>query len=838
MKQNYNVHLIGNAHIDPVWLWQWQEGFAEIKATFRSALDRMNEYPDFIFTCACAAYYKWVEENCPEMFEEIKQRVKEGRWVVVGGMWIQPDCNAPSGESFARHILYSQRYFKEKLGVTSKVGYNVDSFGHNGMLPQLLKKGGMDYYIFMRPNKVENTGIPGNLFQWESKDGSRVLAFRIPTSYEDRWGDSSSRIPMLQQKINESVRLTGELQLYDSMEFYGVGNHGGGPTIKNIELIHKLQNDTLPYTISMSSPNKYFEEIEKQKLQLPVWKDDLQHHASGCYSTISEIKASNRKAEHRLASAEKFMTVAHVITGLNYDRKKFFEAWEDVMFNQFHDIMGGCIIKEAYQDAMETYGESLHISGELLNAAVQSISWSIDTSRGDVVVRSKEKDWLVWELEDKGAPVVVFNPLPWQVKVPVQLTRIVQSVTDNQDIPIEVQKVRGSQTNMDDKWNSIFMAEVPAMGYRVYWMYLDKKFGMLPNKGCLSSSENIIENDYLKLVIEPNTGYIKALLDKTNNTQVLSRLGAVPVVIDIEHCDTWAHGIFQFDMEIAKFSDAEVKLLENGPVRSRLRVTSKYNNSSIRQDFILYKDKSSIEVQVKLDWREKHKMLKLSFPVNVEDPKATYEIPYGFINRPVNGEEEPGQQWIDVSGTNNDVVYGLSILNDSKYSYDVKNNDVRITVANSSIYADHFANYDTKNRDELCEYMDQGVQEFKYVIYPHIGNWQDADTIRNAYELNVQPIHINETYHKGNLPQVMKGINVSEANVIVTVFKMAEDGNGYILRCYETAGRTTEAEIEMPFINRKWHYKFSGCEIKTFRIPQDSCKPVIGDSLMEMGEEC
>lgn len=836
MKQENKVHLIGNAHIDPVWLWRWQEGYAEIKATFRSALDRMNEYPDFIFTCAGAAYYKWVEENCPEMFREIRQRVEEGRWVVVGGMWIQPDCNAPSGESFARHALYSQRYFKEKLGVTSKAGYNVDTFGHNGMLPQLLKKSGMDYYVFMRPDRTENPDVPGVLFQWESEDGSRVLAFRISAGYGLWWGEElPAEMPVLQKKIDESIRIIDE-QGFDNMEFYGVGNHGGGPTIENIELIRRFQKEPRPYALSMSSPNGYFEEIAKRGLQLPVWKNDLQHHASGCYSTMSEVKSGNRRAEHRIITAEKFMTMAHMIAGLDYDGNKIFEAWENIMFNHFHDIMGGCCIKEAYRDVMEAYGESLHIGAELLNAAIQKISWAVDTSRGEAVVRSKEKDMYIWERGDKGAPVVVFNPLPWRVKAPVQVNKLVKGVTDDRDTPVEVQKVRGPQTNRDDKWNSLFETDLPAMGYRVYWIYRDRAFDMQTSPGGLRASENLLENDFLRLEIEPHSGCIRGLFDKIHGVQALSGAGAVPIVIDIEHSDTWAHGIFRFDRELARFSDAEVKLVESGPVRSKLRVTSKYNASGIRQDFILYRDKAYIEVQVKLDWREKHKMLKLSFPVGVENPEVAYEIPYGFIKRPADGEEEPGQQWVDVSGRKGGGTYGLSILNDSKYSYDVKNSEIRLTAVNSSIYADHFADYQEKNRDELCEFMDQGVQEFSYIIYPHAGSWQDAGTVRKAYELNVRPVYINETYHKGELPQRLTGVDVSAENIIVSAFKKAEDGRGYILRCYETAGRSTEAGIALPFMGKKWSSRFGGCEIKTFRILPGPGGAVAEDNLIEMGE--
>ena len=234
MNEKPKIHLIGNAHLDPAWLWRWTEGFAEIKATFQSALDRLAEFPEFVFTCAAASYYQWVEENAPEMFAAIRRRVAEGRWIIAGGWWVQPDCNIPCGESFVRHGLYSQRYFREKFGVIAQVGYNVDSFGHNGMLPQILQKSGMDSYVFSRPGDDEKE-LPGHVFWWESPDGSRVLAFKIPFSYgqwvpweETRPGDAEAR------KLQETLKLAADEQIA-FMNFYGVGNHGGGPTIASLK---------------------------------------------------------------------------------------------------------------------------------------------------------------------------------------------------------------------------------------------------------------------------------------------------------------------------------------------------------------------------------------------------------------------------------------------------------------------------------------------------------------------------------------------------------------------------------------------------------------------------
>ncbi|NLO82394.1 MAG: alpha-mannosidase [Clostridiales bacterium] len=830
-KGEYKIHLIGNAHIDPVWLWRWQEGYAEIKATFRSALDRLREFPDFIFTSACASYYKWIEENEPDMFEEIKERVREGRWAIVGGMWLQPDCNIPSGESFVRHVLYSQRYFMEKFGKMAKVGYNVDSFGHNGTLPQILKKSGMDYYVFMRPGDHEKE-LPGNVFWWESPDGSRVLAFKIPFAYNSRGKDA----------VVEKIRRTNDLaeaQGIDFMCFYGVGNHGGGPTIANLKAIQEIQKQDGGDRYIFSCPERYFKAVEEKACKLPVVRDDLQHHASGCYSANWQIKADNRKAEHRLMSAEKFATLACHMLNYPYPGRDLQAAWEKVMFNQFHDIMGGCCIKEAFDDAREFHGWALHTGAWILNGAIQKISWAIDTMTAGAKRRSKENHWYLWEYDDMGTPFVVFNPLSWEVKSTVQVNSVVKGITDEKGNPIPIQIVRGPQTNGQDKWNTLFEAVIPAFGYRVYWVYLNKEFEGVGFDGSFDSSSdsseaeqmkptNVLENSYIRLELEQHTGYIKSLYDKINDVEVFKGRGAVSVVIDIHHCDTWAHGIFEFNDEIGRFTDAKIKLMESGPLRWILRVTSRYNDSTLRQDFIIYRDKAEVEVRVKLDWREKHKMLKLSFPVNVEEPTATYEIPYGFIQRPTNGEEEPGQQWIDVTGKAGDKLYGLSILNDSKYSFSILDNDMRMTVANSSIIADHFG-----ARDEWREFLDQGVQEFSYVLVPHPGDWRDVRVVKRAYELNIKPVGIMETYHEGPLPQAMEGIRISADNIIATVFKRAENDDGYILRCYETSGVKTRAGISVPILKREWEAEFGQCEIKTFWIPDDSSKEVVERNLLE-----
>jgi alpha-mannosidase len=832
-KVFYKIHLIGNAHLDPVWLWNREQGLAEVKATFKSVLQRMEEFPNFTFTCSSAAYYKWVEENAPEIFQEIRRKVSEGRWIIVGGWWIQPDCNIPCGESFVRHGLYSQRYFLDRFGQTAKTGYNVDSFGHSGMLPQILIKSGMSNYVFMRPSHDEKD-LPGPLFWWESIDGSRVLTFRIPLSYNQEWGDPDSSDPTEKQKLDATRSLSSQLG-YQLMGFYGVGNHGGGPTISNLKMIGELQTKWGEDSLMMSSPDIYFNDMRRGKVDLPVVNGDLQHHASGVYSAHSAIKKINRLAENRLMSCEKLAAVAMHLTGMPYPAGRFERAWQQILFNQFHDIITGCCIKEAYEDVFSSYGEALNIAGEETNSALQKISWSIDTSYGEDLPLSKESDWILWEHENMGVPLVVFNPLSWEVTSPVKVHRPVKSIADDAGEAQLIQHVRAPQMNLDDKWDTLFIGKIPAMGYRVFRIYKTLELEPAAPAGRLTISEGHAENDFIIIEFDKSSGFISRLYDRRIDADTLSGPGAVPVVIDEQDSDTWAHFIFEFNKEAGRFGNAEIKILEKGPLRAMLRVTNRYGSSSLQQDYIIYHDRPEIHVNVKLNWQEKHRMLKMAFPVNVNDPHAVCEIPYGFIERPGGGIEEPFQQWVGLSGTHvkNNRHYGLSLITDSKYSFSAKGNTISMTVVRSPIYADH---YGYAERDDFCEFMDLGTQEFSYIIFPHHGTWQEAGIVKKAYELNVPPVKIIETYHKGLLGLSMEGISISAGNVIATVFKRAEDGGGYILRCHETGGKAAAAAIRLNLLSRQWKAGFGPCEIKTFFIPDNPKADVSETNLIEFKE--
>lgn len=786
------IHLIGNAHLDPVWLWRWQEGYTEVMATFRSALDRIKEFDDFIFTCAGAMYYQWVEETAPEMFEEIKQRVAEGKWVIVGGQMIQPDCNMPCGESFARHALYSQNYYKEKFGVIAKVGYNVDSFGHSAMLPQILKNSGLKAYVFMRPGPHElELPFDNRSFIWISPDGTKMPTFRIVDPYlSGAFGESA-------EKAKEHMELLNNTGVQQLMCFYGVGNHGGGPTIENILALKKLQTEDGGEEYVFSSPNRFFDELDKS--DLPEYKGDLHHHASGCYSAIMSIKSLNRISESHLINAEKAAVMA-LFSGVSKNIKNMKDAWRPTLFNHFHDIACGCCIKSAVADAENFFGKSIYESDNTINRALQSIAWNIDTSKGNPVVFNKT-DMVVWEKDNMGTPLVVFNMNSFPVKTPVKFGSLFKSIEDDNGNVIPSQNTRAEKTNGVERLETEIVAEIPPMGWKLYWGFKNKESAV---KVANSFDMYSLENDWFHISITSD-GYIKEIFDKKAERKLCGTVK--PVVIDEAHCDTWGHGNFFFNKICGEFSNARIINAECGQIRKQLSISYTYGGSELVLDINLYNELPSVYINCRVNWQEKHKMLKLVFPTDFEDAKDVSSVPFGFAERKADGKEQPMQKWVAFKEEN----YGLGLATDTRSAYDITDNSLRLTVLRSPAYADHYA-----DRDGLMEYTEQGEQSFRIALTPikddYTSLYQVGENLLNA------PVSILGTYHKGKLASEGSVLNIDCDNIVVTAFKPAEDGNGYILRCHEITGQDLTTTIEIPFLDLKTEVSFTAQQIKTFRI--------------------
>ncbi len=793
------VHLVGNAHLDPVWLWRWQEGYSEVLATFRSALDRMNEFDDYVFTCAGAAYYSWVEETDPAMFEEIKQRVEEGRWVIVGGMWIQPDCNAPSGESFARHALYSQRYYMEKFGRKAEIGYNVDTFGHNAMLPQLLKESGLRGYVFMRPNPAEEKTYPfkNTSFIWESPDGTKMPTFRITNGY------GTSNPEQTAEKLQAAIDRTEEFSLPD-MCFYGIGNHGGGPSIQVLKALNELIKKNKEGSVVFSSPNTFFDELDTDKI--PVLKDELQHHASGCYTTVMEIKELNRKAEQQLAAAEKFASQAEWM-GYKVDTTPLVEAWKTVLFNQFHDVMGGCSIRPAMEDAITDLRHAIHVAQQVTNKALQKLNWNMDTSRGQPVVRSKT-EFRLWSRENLGSPLTVFNPHSWPVQAIVRTGSDIGTGEGNPGIElgdgtvIPHQRVRGPMINgKDDKWESAFVAEIPPMGWKTFWMKRDMDKKAEDTGRTLAATDTHLENDWLAADFDPATGAMTRLYDKKGGQELLAA-PAQALVIDETACDTWSHRIFSFRDVVGAFAGSKVELVENGTVYARLRVTTEYGKSLIKKYVTLYRELPGLYMSYVVEWNESHKMLKLSFPTPFKTQEVS-GIPGGAFTRTASGNEEPMQNWVTMGG--------LSVVTDTRAAYDALDGEIRITALRSPAFADHYG-----TRDEFCEPMAQGEHRFEVVLTAETAPDKLTQMVS---ELVCPPETVLGTYHVGPVKEADQGMEIA-GSVIVDAVKKAEDGSGWVVRAHEAAGQNTDAVITLKHLNRTLSAAFTPWQVRTFILTE------------------
>lgn len=815
---NKTIHLIGHAHIDPVWLWKWTEGYTEVRSTFQSVVNLMKEFPELKFTASSSCFYEWIKTSEPELLKEILKRVEEKRWEITGAFYVEPDCNLPSGESFVRHGLYSQRFFQKIFGKKPEIAFAPDSFGHAGTLPQILNKLGIKYYVFMRPSPGKEKEYPeGTTFQWISPDGSSIIASVIPMSYGGEYEEVFKKI----EYIEKYPFWNKNQQEY--LCFFGVCNHGGGPTRITLENIKKKQKEIKGYRLKFSTLEEYFEKLLKKQRNLPAIKDELQHHARGCYSVLSEIKKLNRQLEHKILTAERFATAGWLLNESDYPKEVFETIWKDLLFNQFHDILAGTSIKEAYEDVRDQMGAGRHRADVIINQTIQKIARSIDTS-------------------GEGNAIIVINPLTWPVKQPVIVSELISRGFDCENIELINDEhsccpIQPIHSNRPGSKKYAFIAEVPSMGYRVYFARqeceehkeihkLRIKPHVVPHPPVVG--KNHIENDFWYIDLDYLRGGISRLYDKAHKIDVIKHLG-LPVPL-IDNSDTWSHEVSEYRVEAGKFSLTDMYIKEEGEVLASIVQEFQYNQSKVIQEIILYKDITDIDISLNILWLEKYTVLKWLIETNILNGFATYEVPYGTQVRPCNGEEEVGQQWVDLSGEINEKQYGLSVITDSNYAYDVKDNIIRVTLLRSPAYAHHDPNryYVSKN----YPIIDQGWQEMKLRIIPHIGTWKDTRVVKSAWEFNVPLIGQYEHAHKGKRGLQATLLGTEAENVLISVVKKSEDGKDLVIRAYETHGRETLTNLHLTFAQWTCPLKFKPFEIKTVRINLDT-KEITETNLLE-----
>ena len=786
--KEFTLVFDSNAHIDCAWLWRYLETINVAKNTFTSVLDMMEARPDFTYPQRQANLYWWMETMFPDVFQRIQQSVQDGRWELIGGMWVEPDCNLISGESWTRQLLYGKRYFKEKFGVDIKIGWNPDSFGYNWNMPQFYRDAGIDAFITQKIGWNDTNMFPYRLFWWQGPDSSKLLTY-FPNNYVNEIKNPYSLVDWLRQfEANTGFK--------KMLVLYGVGDHGGGPDLEMIDRIGKLKKLDVYPNVVYGTAGEYLEWIRSHDLSdLPVWDDELylEYHR-GTYTTQSNTKKHHRESEQMFRNAEQLSAFASLY-GRPYSNGAFLNGWRGVLFNQFHDILPGSSIFPVYKDSDELYQQTQEIARHELENSLDYLAEQINTM-----------------VKKNVQPILIYNPLAWNRTDLVELElpedeRLVCSIFDENGKEVPSQTVAsGHYTN-----KILFVAkDVPAMGYTIYELRSQKHPMQWQN---LKFSQTSLENEYYRVQIDSNTGWLKSIYDKERNREILAGPGnELQLFKDTPSAwDAWNIGLG----ERYPSSFRGVALVETGPVRAVIRVTHDFlkpgeqksyptpnnPNSYFTQDIILYNGIDRIDFVTEADWWEEHVMLKVAFEVTAEDTVATYEIPFGTIQRPTTMRndwekarfEVSQQQWSDLTDASKE--FGVSLLNRAKYGGDIHGHVMRLSLLRSPKWPDPMA--------------DMGKHSIEYALYPHERCWKGGGTMRKGYEYNYPLIAKLVDSHKSKLPKTNSFVSVEPVNVVLHTIKKAEPEltfsstisvgeDIWVLRLFEAYGKETEAVISLP----------------------------------------
>jgi alpha-mannosidase len=794
LMQTATWHLTGNSHIDAAWLWPWTETVDVVKRTFGTALQLMYEYPGYTYTQSAAQYNEWMAQKYPDMNAEIKKRIDEGRWEVVGGMWVEPDLNMPDGESLVRQLLVGKRWYKQAYGVDVRIGWNPDSFGYTWQLPQIYKKSGVDYFVTQKMTWNDTNQLPFKLFWWESPDGSKVLAY-FPHDYAN---DNLNPTRLATDLVQARQRATG---LTDIMDLYGIGDHGGGPTRAILDQGFHWATPSQPQKVmpkmQFGIAQSYFTEVEKQiapespewnyqsiakgytappavagKVDIPTWKSELyfEYHR-GVMTSQANHKRNMRESSIETLNAEKWASLAWVLAGRAYPSEEITGDWKKVLFNQFHDLAAGSGIGIIYKDAQKDYDVVRWSTNEIASNSLSTVDERVATTGA-------------------GVPVVIYNSLGWErsgdVTVHVETGKSAASVTGAQVVEVKPD----DKTDFADV--KLHVLHVPAMGYKVVWVGRGASGRDERPVSAKDAGDTItLENEGLRVAVNKQSGCITSLFEKKSNFESLASAACGNQLQFFKDTprdyDAWNIDPGTLDVAPQTIEHADsVELLKTA--EPTIRVTSHWGSSKLVQTIGLSADGDEVNVDNQFDWHESHVLLKAAFPLAASGPFATYEIPYGTIERPTTRNnswekaqfEVPAQYWADLG----DGRHGLSLINESKFGYDAAGNTLRLTLLRSPKWPDPDA--------------DMGHHHFRYALYPHTGTWKDAMTVRHGFEYNYPLTAVVTTAHTGTLPASHSFASVTPENVVLTAVKKAEDAKGLIFRVYEWAGKESTVEFHVP----------------------------------------
>lgn len=810
------IHLIAQSHIDVVWLWRLRETRKKTARTFSTALRLMEEFADFNFTQSQAYLYEELRDHYPELFKEVKQRISEGRWHAVGSMWVEPDCNLPNGESLVRQILHGKRFFKKEFGIESDIAWLPDTFGYSWSLPQILKNSGIRYFFTTKLAWNDTNPLPMNSFWWRGVDGSKILAHNPQVGLEGTISPKDLRRSW--ESYQEKEKIPHVLQTF------GFGDGGGGPTAEQLETAAILRTIVGLPPSQFSSPSQFFKTTEELSKELDVWGDELylEKHR-GTFTTHGWIKKENRVSERELYTSELLAMLGYLAGqsagSRRYPQQRLEAAWKKLLLNQFHDILPGTAIPEAYDDARNDFAE-IHASCQ--NIQTQALSGFVRRP--------------AFKKRPESFTFTVFNSLGWERSEYVELALEADAksfrVVDAAGATVEHQilgRKKGSVRLL------CYLEKIPPFSFSQMTVTLSdaKPQESIPWK----MTNRQIETPQQRVRFD-SKGQISSLYDKTVRRELIEEGARGNQLLTFKDTpkqwEAWdiEHEYSNRQVDVLKFE--RMRILEQGPLRATIRFEFRSENGSkITQHLKFYHKSRRIDFESSVVWREHQTLLKVAFPFRIKSHLPTYEIQFGAIERTSKATdsrqkakfEVPGQQWVDLS----ESKFGVSMLNDCKYGYDALDHTLRLTLLRSPHYP-HAIEPWRLNDDR---FTDQGDHSFTYSLFPHHHDWREGGTVRHARELN-HPLLVLD----GTAPQLPSIVTISTPSVIVDSIKKAEDTDEVIIRMHEahgqavkttlTFGLRADAVMECDLMEQdlaahkiaksKLPLKFSPFEIKTIRV--------------------
>jgi len=823
--KEYTLACVSHAHIDMNWMWSWPETVAVTHDTFQTMLVLLEEFPEFIFSQSQASTYELVEQYDPAMFETIQHRVREGRWEVTASQWVEGDKNLSSGESASRHLLYTRDYFAGKFGLSPEdiqVDFEPDTFGHPATLPGILARGGVKYYYHCRGSRGPH------LYWWVGPDGSRVLAFNDVQWYMCNAG------PGIANALLEFSAATGSKEM---AVLYGVGDHGGGPTRRDLLRMREMNIWPIFPRVECSTLHGFFRRAEAAATRIPEIIGERNFVFTGCYTSQARQKWANRHGENLLYAAEAAATVGQRLAGVPYPEGNLATAWKHVLFSQFHDILPGSGVRETRQYTLGRAQESQAAASMARSNALRALSARVDTEQlragftasstrdykddlesgralgagvGFATGAGSESAFGVSQTSDRA--FLIFNPLA-HARTEVVEVKLWDTELEESHLVVSGDGVDSQAVQVLDRGNYwghtyitvAFPVHVPSLGYQVVCVSdRDVELGVKspietdPWGGTMGAwrlrdtPDYSMENEFVRVQLNPASGGLVSLLDKRSGRQWIpngEQAGILQYSIEANiGMSAWAIGQFMTQEDL--LSGGVLKPVHKGPYVQSFRWTRRLGASTIELDIILRQGQPRVDFKLRVDWREmghaEHGIpnLRVRFPLDVQNPEPRYEIPFGSIRRDLfDGQEVPALRWVDLSEPDGQ---GVTLANSSKYGFSLDGHSLAMTLLRSSIEPDPLP--------------DMGEHVIEYSLAPHNAGWDVGDSMSVGEEANIPLVALSCGFHTGELPTALSTVTMDDSNVRLVALKMAQDGpqaSGIVLRLVEVAGKATTAHVRL-----------------------------------------